>query len=54
MGEMLLLKPLETSQYINDALVRPETIESEYKLRMTRSFGDAEIRARFGENLVDR
>lgn len=30
------------------------SIENEYKLRMTRSFADDEMRARFRENLVDR
>ena len=45
---MLLDLPLETQQH------HPNSIETEYKLRMTRSFADDEIRARFKGNLVDR
>lgn len=40
--------PLETQYH------HPNSIETEYKLRMTRSFADDEIRARFKGNLADR
>lgn len=49
---MLLLNPPESSLLMST--LRPESIELEYKLRMTRALADDEIRARFHENLVDR
>lgn len=59
LDEMLVLKPSEPGMLLDLPLDEsqhhhPNSIETEYKLRMTRSFADDEIRARFKGNLVDR